>query len=151
MYRSKDRNQFIRGVLVLVSILICTHSACALIRFGNFLHVGSLVFRYMPSRLQTGGFREQTDGMLSFQFENYMTHMGYERLTMATSFQSMWNSDHEFNSPDVLAVKNDFYVKYNSYFSVGLTMDQVWSDDDGLASSGRKQGFQSGVSARFRW
>ncbi len=151
MYRQIGRNHFMRDSLVLMFLLVCADSSWALVRFGHFLHVGSFVFRYIPHTFQTDAFRDQTDGMYATEFENYMTHLGYERLTMVTSFQSIWNSDHEFSSPDTLAVKNDFYIKYNSHFSVGLTMDQVWSDDKGLASSGRHHGFQGGVTARFRW
>lgn len=123
-----------------------------LVRYGNFLHVGSLVFRYVPNSMQTDRLSEQTDGLFSIHVQDFMTHVGMERLTFSSDLTSVWNSSVNIGSLDSSVLHNDIYYQYSPNFSFGVGLTNVWLNDHHCAvESSYKSGSQLGFLVRWRW
>ena len=123
----------------------------ALVRSGPFLSVGSATLRVMPSEFQSGDFESLTDGMLSIYAENYMTMLGFERMTLASSVDAVWFSAFDLTEWNRFALKNDLYYQINSQISMGVATERTWVDQHCCQTMGALDGFQYGLSLRWRW
>ena len=123
-----------------------------LVRYGDFLHVGSFVFRYVPDSMQTGRLSEQADGLFSIRVQDFMTYVGMERLTFTVDLTSVWNSSVNIGSLDSSVLHNDIYYQYSPNFSFGVGVTNVWLNDHHCSvESSYKSGAQLGLLARWRW
>ena len=127
-------------------------NSMGLVRYGDFLHVGSLVFRYVPDSMQTGRLSEQTDGLFSIRVQDFMTHVGMERLTFTADLISVWSSSVNIVSLDSSVLHNDVYYQFSPNFSFGIGFTNVWMNDHHCSvESSYKSGSQVGFLARWRW
>ena len=132
---------------------LCFPTHCwGLVRYGDFLHVGSLVFRYVPDSLQIGRLSEQRDGLVSLHVQDFMTHVGMERLTFTADLTSVWDSTVNIGSLDSTVLHQDVYYQYGSNFSFGVGFTHMWLSDRHCAIESKyTRGSQLGFLLRWRW
>lgn len=134
--------------------LFCVCMLClpifALVRTGHFLHVGAMTYRYLPPATQSGDFTKQTSGMMALNIDNYMTYLGFERLTLATHVELDWYSLQQINHLDRTTLKNDLLWQWNPQLSVGFAAQNMWADAS-CAADNSGDGAQYGFVARWRW
>ena len=139
----------IRSALLMM-IGLCAVDVTALVRTGQFVHVGSMQYRLLPPGLQSGDYDRQADGMMALNLENYATYLGFERLTLASHLDLDWYTVHSLNRIDRIAFKNDLFWQWNASLALGIATELSWADDACLVSA-TGDGFQYGLVARWRW
>ena len=135
---------------LLMMIGLCAVDAAALVRTGQFVHVGSIQYRLLPPGLQSGDYEHQADGMMALNLENYATYLGFERLTLASYLDLDWYRVHSLNHLDRIAVKNDLFWQLDARLALGIATELSWADDSCLVNA-KGEGFQYGFVARWRW
>lgn len=122
----------------------------SMVRMGQFLHVGSVTYRYLPPATQSGDFSQQSSGMMTLSVDNYSTYLGFERLTLATHIDLDWYSLQKIDHLDRTTLKNDLLWQWSPQLSVGVAAQKMWADASCVADNSGDGG-QYGFVARWRW
>lgn len=122
-----------------------------MVRYGNFLNMGDVVFRYTPSSLQADTLLESADGAMSLDVHSFTTYTGIESVTLMSHLQALWASDSHLEQVDVLSVRNEIAWSLTSRVALGAGVDVVWADQAVTQDRTDRRAVQYDVLLRWRW
>ena len=140
----------VRKKMIFMFVALLSLPIFPLVRTGQFLHVGSMTYRYLPPATQSGDFSQQSSGMMTLNIDNYSTYLGFERLTLATHIELDWYSLQQIDHLDRTILKNDVLWQWSPQLSVGVAAQSMWADASCVADNSGDGG-QYGIVARWRW